>query len=64
MIFETYDMGNGLCIGVMGGDAIMNAYRQEEKQARREAIRKAREQNDTDRRTHNGNNTDKGSRQS
>ena len=62
MTREVYDLGNGQIYGVMGGDAIMNAHRQEEKQARREAIMKERGQNDNSRRTHNGNNTDKSSR--
>ena len=42
MIVEEYDFGNGLGLGVMGGDAIMNAHRKEERQASREAIYKAR----------------------
>ena len=58
MIVEEYDFGNGLGLGVMGGDAIMNAHRKEERQKRREAIMKAREQDDSIRNPDNGNYTD------
>ena len=46
MQVEYYDFSDRIYC-VMGGDAIMNAHRKEERQASREAIMKAREQDDS-----------------
>ena len=57
MQVEYYDFGDRIYC-VMGGDAIMNAHRKEERQKAREAIMKAREQDDSTRNPDNGNYTD------